>query len=328
MNYQQIYIDFIASRRLLTRSNKDVITYENHHIVPSSLGGGNEVSNLILLTLGEHFFAHKLLYKMYCTNKSYASKMITAVKRMVGSDRYIVPRYYYEHARQHFIDNHPGKLASVQNSIRSTLRETRLKNGFNIIRCTCGCGNEVKVSLNQDLVAYLPEHKPTKECLCGCGERITNKGQIRITGHDSKKYKCACGCGADTYLAYDRTKANIKLFVNGHNPHQYDNIRFSLSKTLSQMSSDAMKERMLNSTMKADHEARILAIRRGKASTIEVTNLDGTTETMFSDQVIDKLNLSWPQIKYRLNAHNGVLLDGRIVKLANKYTGVNKWKNK
>lgn len=112
--------------------------------------------------------------------------------------------------------------------------------------------------------------------------------------------------------------------------YKYDDVSMgkTLSKTLSNLSSEEKKARMLKSTMIADHIARGIAIRRGKASTIEILNLDGSKETIFSDQVNERLNLTWPQIKYRISAHNGLLLDGRIVKLINKYTGGNKWKKK
>jgi len=38
--------------------------YEEHHIVPKSLGGSNERKNIIKLTAREHFLCHKLLVKM------------------------------------------------------------------------------------------------------------------------------------------------------------------------------------------------------------------------------------------------------------------------
>lgn len=37
---------------------------EKHHIIPKSLGGSNEVSNLVKLTAREHFICHLLLLKM------------------------------------------------------------------------------------------------------------------------------------------------------------------------------------------------------------------------------------------------------------------------
>lgn len=39
--------------------------YEIHHIVPISMGGTNEESNLVALTIKEHVLIHKLLVKIY-----------------------------------------------------------------------------------------------------------------------------------------------------------------------------------------------------------------------------------------------------------------------
>jgi hypothetical protein len=112
--------------------------------------------------------------------------------------------------------------------------------------------------------------------------------------------------------------------------YKYDSVSMgqTLSKTLNKMSIEEKRQRMLNSTMKADHEERGKAIRRGKASTIEVINYDNSKQTLFSDQVESVLGLTWPQVKYRVNAHNGLLIDGRKITMLKKYTGGNKWKNK
>jgi len=53
---------------------------EKHHIVPKSLGGGNEASNLVPLTPREHYICHLLLTKM-CTGKAL-HKMIHAAWTM------------------------------------------------------------------------------------------------------------------------------------------------------------------------------------------------------------------------------------------------------
>lgn len=48
-----------AKRRLLEGYT------EIHHIIPESMGGGDEIDNLVGLTAREHFIAHQLLVKMY-----------------------------------------------------------------------------------------------------------------------------------------------------------------------------------------------------------------------------------------------------------------------
>lgn len=53
---------------------------ERHHIIPRSLGGSNQKSNIVRLTGREHFICHWLLTKMTCDNAR--QKMIYALRRM------------------------------------------------------------------------------------------------------------------------------------------------------------------------------------------------------------------------------------------------------
>ena len=63
MDYHRIYREFIQDRREREPA-LDGYT-ERHHIVPRSLGGGDEPENLIALTPEDHFFAHLVLAKMH-----------------------------------------------------------------------------------------------------------------------------------------------------------------------------------------------------------------------------------------------------------------------
>lgn len=76
MDYQRIYSDFIADR--LGKQPTKPTYFERHHIVPRSLGGGDEKSNLIRLTPEDHFFAHLLLAKIH------GGQMWSPVALMVG----------------------------------------------------------------------------------------------------------------------------------------------------------------------------------------------------------------------------------------------------
>lgn len=55
---------------------------ESHHIIPKSLGGANETTNLIELTAREHFICHLLLLKMVTGEHQY--KMQKAAVMMVN----------------------------------------------------------------------------------------------------------------------------------------------------------------------------------------------------------------------------------------------------
>lgn len=68
MNYQKIYDDII--NRSIKRKKPDCYC-EKHHIVPRSMGGDDDKTNIAVLTAKEHFLAHWLLYKIH-RNQSMA----------------------------------------------------------------------------------------------------------------------------------------------------------------------------------------------------------------------------------------------------------------
>ena len=75
---------------------------ERHHIIPQSLGGTNNLSNLVHLTAREHFICHLLLTKM--TTGIDKSKMSQAAWMMASciskhQERYKINNRTYEHLR-------------------------------------------------------------------------------------------------------------------------------------------------------------------------------------------------------------------------------------
>ena len=63
MNYRWHYDKLIETRksRLLEKDKY----YENHHIIPKSMGGDNSPENFVQLTAREHFIAHWLLWRIH-----------------------------------------------------------------------------------------------------------------------------------------------------------------------------------------------------------------------------------------------------------------------
>lgn len=60
--YTKTYFSIISNAKSRTLSTE---TYtENHHIIPKSLGGSDDKSNIVALTAREHFICHWLLTKM------------------------------------------------------------------------------------------------------------------------------------------------------------------------------------------------------------------------------------------------------------------------
>jgi hypothetical protein len=100
MNYQRIYDQFIADRRAKeSELIASGVYVERHHVLPKSLGGGNEPENLIALTAGDHFFAHELLARVH------GGHMWLPLIRMCNPRRYRlsghqIPRHAYEYAKK------------------------------------------------------------------------------------------------------------------------------------------------------------------------------------------------------------------------------------
>lgn len=97
---------------------------EEHHIVPRSLGGTDENSNIIKLTAREHFVCHRLLPKFL--EGSSKTKMIWALWRMCNTDKVIVPARVYEAARCSFIETMVGNRYAAR--VMSEETKSRISN--------------------------------------------------------------------------------------------------------------------------------------------------------------------------------------------------------
>jgi hypothetical protein len=77
MNYQKIY------DQLISKANDRILEgySEKHHILPRSLGGSDDISNIIALTAREHFICHLLLAKIYGGRMYHAAHMMSNMKR-------------------------------------------------------------------------------------------------------------------------------------------------------------------------------------------------------------------------------------------------------
>ena len=81
MNYSNIYSQLVLRGKKRGNIKKALPYYtESHHIIPRCLGGGNETSNLVLLTAREHFIAHRLLSKMYPLNSGLKTAVLLMAK--------------------------------------------------------------------------------------------------------------------------------------------------------------------------------------------------------------------------------------------------------
>lgn len=71
MNYAAHYALLITKASKRVSDSQDCIL-ERHHIVPRSLGGGDNNDNIVLLTIPEHRLAHLLLFRMGYDNQIFS----------------------------------------------------------------------------------------------------------------------------------------------------------------------------------------------------------------------------------------------------------------
>jgi hypothetical protein len=84
MDYIKIYEKIIGNAEHQNRVKvKGGEIYENHHIIPKSVGGLNNKGNLVLLTPKEHYICHRLLVEIY-KNTPFSNKMYYAMWCMIN----------------------------------------------------------------------------------------------------------------------------------------------------------------------------------------------------------------------------------------------------
>ena len=99
----------------IAKNRNSTSTYsEKHHIIPRSLGGSNDASNLVILTAKEHFICHLLLPKFTTGNDRH--KMIYALNGMCNVKRDYQNRYTpssrtYAIARRDFSIVHSSNIS-------------------------------------------------------------------------------------------------------------------------------------------------------------------------------------------------------------------------
>ena len=83
MNFISEYFEIIGNRLLNPLPVE--VKGERHHIFPKSIGGSNNKSNIVKLTLKEHYRCHELLVEMFRDNDENAfQRMLYAWNQMRG----------------------------------------------------------------------------------------------------------------------------------------------------------------------------------------------------------------------------------------------------
>lgn len=187
--YNKIYNDFIQKRK--ARKNITTDFYEEHHVIPKSLGGTNEKTNLVKLTPREHFFAHLLLAKI--TEGIDQIKMTHALKFMsdVGSSKKYINSRQYEVAKsiRYRILQSAGKNYQAEKDLQNSLltEYTDINKVFERGTCkTCGVRPRAINYIKNGRTYYRKK----------CDTCIDNKNQFKIPEWKIRGYfkETICSC--------------------------------------------------------------------------------------------------------------------------------------
>lgn len=133
--YTKWYYQIIES----AKSNNYQGYTEKHHIIPKSLGGKDNQSNLVCLTAKQHFICHMLLTKMVIksTHKqkmSHALWAMTTLENPNCQHRYKNNARTYDYARRlyskNMSKNNPMHNQEIQARRVKTWKENRAKKQF------------------------------------------------------------------------------------------------------------------------------------------------------------------------------------------------------
>jgi hypothetical protein len=108
------YTALIHSREILNRPKIVSSEFHLHHIIPRCIGGDDDDSNLISLTLREHYIAHALLAKAF-PDHSGLTKAIFFFKKFASNSRLFSTICSYKHSeetKKRIGDSNRGKSRS------------------------------------------------------------------------------------------------------------------------------------------------------------------------------------------------------------------------
>ena len=185
MDYEKIYTSLITYRQQNVLSKGYI---EKHHIIPRSLGGTDNKTNLVALTGREHYVAHLLLARFNrCSQTAYALWMMQMKNSKDSSRPCIKSGRMYEWARKEF-----AKYTSRNNMISS-------KGERNSQYGTCWiCNLELRENRKVNKDEPIPEgwtagrnkwnnrvKKPRPPCSESTKQKISDKNKISKIGNKS-----------------------------------------------------------------------------------------------------------------------------------------------
>lgn len=164
--YTQLYHNIIAAHTTTDKLG------EKHHIIPKSLGGGNEPSNIVRVTARAHYILHKLLPKMVDLPQQ-KQKMHYALWRMVNPQT-------CKHSRDYTITSRD--YVRVRNFVRSRMLENNpMKNPETAAKFSHKRPEQSGVATARNLAYWATRKLPMIQVVCDtCHNTFTTNNTSRI----------------------------------------------------------------------------------------------------------------------------------------------------
>lgn len=188
--YTNTYFKIIHNAKLRNKSNlKKLENMENHHIIPSSLGGNNEPENMILLTAKEHFICHLLLRKMVIgeakMKMQYASLLMADFNKTIKK----TSRLYY-HLKEQARKAKTGRKLSEETKQKigqskiGKKRSEDLKRKLSLIKTGKKLSDEHKIKISIGVKKRMRDNPPSLETKLKLSNAL--KGRIFSKEHKQK----------------------------------------------------------------------------------------------------------------------------------------------
>lgn len=125
MNYLRLHDSIIDNAKKLNR-NKQTGIYELHHIQMRSVGGTDEIDNLVLLTPREHFIVHYLLWKMNPSDRRYRDPIFMFKHKGAKNSR-LYEAARLDHIKQMKFNNPSSRLSESSKASKKEKLKNHIK---------------------------------------------------------------------------------------------------------------------------------------------------------------------------------------------------------
>jgi hypothetical protein len=169
MNYQKIYDTLITKAK--NREKIQTEYYENHHIIPRCMNGGEDLANKVELTAREHYIAHGLLVKIHRNSGTIFRSLLYSFRYMSVDSHNGNRRNNRDYAwmRKLYSENHPTQNPETCKKISIGLRKhwsqkierNRVKRVECV--CACGCGKRFIKKINSAQIYAIANHSKWQE---------------------------------------------------------------------------------------------------------------------------------------------------------------------